>query len=305
MGEWQCGWSRPDPRWSPWNLTAWGGAMTDGDMGESLLFSHGFRSEIVAGVGAQATLWKQRRLGLIVDANLFHHRAMRRHSSPRQAFSEGTLGLGLRYYPNHWLSATVVEGVSAYSEHSELALRRGGNGRRLVNYLAFELDAAINPQVSLVARLHHRSGIYGTINCGKACDTNGYLLGFRYHPGRPALVQSSQAEPQASSSDASESNSRESDSRESNPSVNSPPERSHVPQDPPAQARPDSELSPENRVFEKRASGIGIEAGGLRRRLLVAETPLLHAPAEQQHQGAQGNQGDELAEVQPGGPSAE
>lgn len=42
------------PRWSDWNLTLWGGAMTNGNMGESLLFREGFRSEAVAGWGCRA-----------------------------------------------------------------------------------------------------------------------------------------------------------------------------------------------------------------------------------------------------------
>lgn len=181
VGEWQCGWKTADPRWPDWNLTLWGGAMTDGNMGESLRLEKGFRSEVLGGLGGQGRIWNQRRLGLIVDAKLIGHRAMQGSTTPRQTFSEGTIGLGLRFYPNRWLSFTVVEGISGYSERSELALKRGGNGRRLVNYLAFELDAAINDQFSLVARLHHRSGIYGTINCERACDNNGYLLGLRYH----------------------------------------------------------------------------------------------------------------------------
>jgi hypothetical protein len=157
-------------------------------MGESLRLDKGFRSEVLGGLGVQGTIWNQRRLGMIVDANLIGHRAMRGGTTPRQTFSEGTIGLGLRFYPNRWLSLTVVEGMSGYSQRSELALKRGGNGRRLVNYLAFELDAAINDQVSLVARLHHRSGIYGTINCQRACDNNGYMLGLRYHFPQPQLA---------------------------------------------------------------------------------------------------------------------
>jgi hypothetical protein len=65
-----------------------------------------------------------------------------------------------------------------------------------VNYLAFELDAAIGQQLSLVARLHHRSGIYGTIDCGNACDNNGYLLGLRYRFPASSSAQPDQEPPQ-------------------------------------------------------------------------------------------------------------
>ena len=196
LGEWQCGWQVPEPNWNRWALTLWGGAMSDGDMGESLLFSQGMRSEALGGVGVQGTIWKQRRLGLIVDANLIGHRAAERGNTPQQSFLEGTIGLGLRVYPNSWLSLTVVEGLSIYSERSTMAIQRGGNGRRAVNYLAFELDAAIGQQLSLVGRLHHRSGIYGTIDCGNACDNNAYLLGLRYRFGASSSAQPSQVPPQ-------------------------------------------------------------------------------------------------------------
>ncbi len=256
MGEWQCGWQAPDPRWHDWTITLWGGAMTDGNMGDSLLLNKGFRSEALAGVGVQGTIWNQRRLGLIVDANLIGHRAMEGGTTPGQSFGEATLGLGLRFYPSSWLSFTVVEGMSGYSERSKLALRRGGNGRRLVNYLAFEVEAAISEQLSVVARLHHRSGIYGTIDCAKACDNNGYLLGLRYNfagtrPPAPATIPEGTANPESP---------------------------------PPEQPTTDAEGAAG--AIRGGASGEGVEAGGVHGHLPITESPLLYAPAEQHNGGA-------------------
>lgn len=150
--------------------------MTNGNLGESVLFIEGFRSEYVGGVGLQADIVKGQRFALLLDANLLAHS----DAKPAQGFMETTLGLGLRAYLKPWLSFTVVEGLSWYSERSEQQLQAGGNGRQLVNYLAFELDANLSRQLSLVGRLHHRSGIYGTMNCTTACDNNAYLLGLRY-----------------------------------------------------------------------------------------------------------------------------
>ncbi|TVS07186.1 MAG: hypothetical protein EA413_01650, partial [Cyanobium sp. PLM2.Bin73] len=177
--------SSPRHRWSDWTLTLWGGAMTAGNLGQSLTLEKGWRSEALGGVGVQRTLWKRGRIGLIVDANLLGHWAVDGATTPAQTFGEGTVGLGLKVVPTRWLALTVVEGLSVYTSRSRLQRQRGGNGRQLVNYLAFEVDAALNPQWSLVGRLHHRSGIYGTLNCITACDNNAYLLGLRYRFGAP------------------------------------------------------------------------------------------------------------------------
>lgn len=183
MGAWQCGWAIDQPRWSDWNLTLWGGAMTQGNMEESLRLRKGFRSEYLGGVGVQRTLWRRRRLGLILDANLMAHDAVQGATTPSQTFGEGTIGLGLKAYPSRWLSVAVVEGLSLYTSRSRLQLERGGNGRQVVNYLAFEVDAELNRQWSVVGRLHHRSGVFGTLDCIKACDNNAYLVGVRYRFG--------------------------------------------------------------------------------------------------------------------------
>jgi hypothetical protein len=244
------------PRWSDWNLTLWGGAMTNGNMGESLLFRNGFRSEALAGVGVQGTIWNRRRIGVILDANLLGHRNFEGgNSTAQQTFGEGTIGLGLRYYPNSWLSFTVVEGMSGYSEANQRSLNRGGNGRRVVNYLAFEVDAAISRQLSLVARLHHRSGIYGAIDCDKACDNNGYLLGLRYHLAGSRAAHRGK-----------------------------PPQKPASPEQP-AHQQVDPAPGGANRQRDGSPSGVGMQAGGVHRHLPVAETPLLHTPAEQRKEG--------------------
>lgn len=198
LGARQCGWHSSDPQWSKWAVTLWGGAMTEGDLGESLQLSRGFRSEYLGGIGVQRTIRHRRRIGLVVDANLLAHQAVDDPSNPGQTFGEGTIGLGLKVYPSRWLSFTVVEGLSLYTSRSRLQLERGGNGRQLVNYLAFEADAALGQRWSLVGRLHHRSGLFGALNCRTACDNNAYLLGLRYRfppPTPPAAALAEQEEP--------------------------------------------------------------------------------------------------------------
>ena len=50
------------------------------------------------------------------------------------------------------------------------------------NYLAAEIAVQINHQWSVVGRIHHRSGAYGTYD-GAEEGSNGYLLGLRYNFG--------------------------------------------------------------------------------------------------------------------------
>ena len=53
---------------------------------------------------------------------------------------------------------------------------------QFLNYLAAEISAQITPQWSLVGRIHHRSGAYGTYD-GVAEGSNGYLVSVRYNFG--------------------------------------------------------------------------------------------------------------------------
>ena len=54
-----------------------------------------------------------------------------------------------------------------------------------LNYLAFEVEGLVTPEWSVVGRIHHRSGAYGTYS-GVSEGSNGYLLGLRYRFGTSA-----------------------------------------------------------------------------------------------------------------------
>ena len=57
------------------------------------------------------------------------------------------------------------------------------NYANLLNYLAFELEAAVSPELSMVGRIHHRSGAFGTYS-GVKEGSNAYLIGVRYRWGQ-------------------------------------------------------------------------------------------------------------------------
>ena len=57
-----------------------------------------------------------------------------------------------------WLSFGVVEGVSINSELSNYEAASWQYSSVFLNYLAAEIAVQINPQWSVVGRIHHRSG---------------------------------------------------------------------------------------------------------------------------------------------------
>ena len=109
---------------------------------------------------------------------------------PAQSFGEGVLGIGARVWVQPWLSFSVVEGVSYNTDVSLYEKTFRENYTQLLNYLAFEVEAAVSSDLSLVGRIHHRSGAFGTssesprgamVTCS-ACAT----AGDKTHPSRRA-----------------------------------------------------------------------------------------------------------------------
>jgi hypothetical protein len=193
----------PVPEWHPynWALTAWGGQMIDANFGDTFFFKGRWRPEYLGGIGVNKRLVDGGPFSLEMDLNLMGHGAYSQAGGeynqavpyaqvPGQAFGEGTLGLGLRIWMQPWLSVFLVEGVSVLSEVSNYERTFRNRYSQFLNYLAFEVEALVNPRWSVVGRIHHRSGAYGVYS-GVREGSNGYLLGVRYRfgasrPGRPA-----------------------------------------------------------------------------------------------------------------------
>lgn len=193
----------PVPEWHPynWAVTAWGGQMIDSNFGDTFLFQGRWRPEYLAGIGLNKRIVDGGPFALDLDLNLLGHGAYSQAGGeynqtvpyaqvPAQAFGEGTFGLGLRIWMQPWLSVFLVEGVSYLTEVSNYERTFRNRYSPFLNYLAFEVEALVNPRLSLVGRIHHRSGAYGLYS-GVREGSNGYLLGVRYRfgaarPGRAA-----------------------------------------------------------------------------------------------------------------------
>ena len=192
----------PLPNWQPhpWAVTAWGGQMIDSAFGDTFLFNGRMRPEAVMGVSLQKRIFRAGPLAIEMEADLFSHIAKQQaggeHNQstpyaqlPAQSFGEGILGLGARIWLQPWLNVGFVEGVSYNTSMSLYEKTFRENYSQLLNYLGFEIEAAVSPDLSLVGRIHHRSGAFGTFN-GVTEGSNAYLVGVRYRWGQdPAQPQ--------------------------------------------------------------------------------------------------------------------
>ena len=191
----------PVPDWHPhpWAATVWGGQSIDSNFGDTFLFNGRMRPEYLGGLTLQKRIWKAGPLALELEGNLFAHQAYSQAGgefnqavpfadTPSQTFGEGILGIGARVWLQPWLSLGVVEGVSYFTTTSNYERTYRENYAQLLNYLGIEVEAAISQRLSLVGRIHHRSGAFGTYS-GVREGSNAYLIGARYRWGQDQAPQ--------------------------------------------------------------------------------------------------------------------
>ena len=186
----------PDWHPYPWAATAWGGQMIDANFGDTFLFNGRLRPEYVWGVGLNKRLLRAGPFALEFDSNALVHNAAEQPggefnqdvpfaNTPPQTFGEFTWSFGVRAWLQPWLSLAFFEGVSLYTNVSNYEKTFRENYTTFLNYLGFEVEALIKPEWSLVGRIHHRSGAYGTYS-GVSEGSNAYLIGMRYRFGSSA-----------------------------------------------------------------------------------------------------------------------
>ena len=193
----------PIPKWRPhpWAVTVWGGQMIDANFGDVFLLNGRMRPEYLLGVSLQRRIWNLGLLSFEVEVNLFGHRANKQAGgpfnqevpnadTPMQNFAESIIGIGGRLWLQPWLSLGFVEGISYYSIHSNYERTYRRQYARFLNYLGIELEAAVSRRLSVVGRIHHRSGVF-RLYSGVKEGSNAYLLGARYRWGqdRPQRYQ--------------------------------------------------------------------------------------------------------------------
>ncbi len=182
----------PLPDWQPreWAVTGWGGEMIDSGFGDTFIFNGRLRRQYLYGIGLQKRFYRSGVFSLEFETDIFNHNAYKDIGGKYnqdvefadlkpQNFGEGLIGIGARLWVRPWLSFAVTEGISYYSEVSEYERTFRKKYSQLLNYLAFEIEVSTSKNVSIVGRIHHRSGAFGIYN-GAHGGGNGYLLGLRY-----------------------------------------------------------------------------------------------------------------------------
>ena len=186
----------PVPNWHPYPtaITAWGyGQSIDANYGDAFFFNGRMRPEYLWGFNVNQRLIDAGPLALEFDSNALLHTANWQRGGPYnntypnaplppQTFGEFTGGLGLRTWLQPWLSLGFIQGVSLLTDNSLYEKTYRGSYQNFLNYLGFEVEALVKPQWSVVGRLHHRSGAYGTYG-GVSEGSNAYLVGVRYRFG--------------------------------------------------------------------------------------------------------------------------
>jgi hypothetical protein len=188
----------PIPDWHPypWAGTVWGGQMIDANFGDTFVFNGRMRPEYLWGVGLNKRLAKAGPLALEFDSNALVHHAYEQQggefnqdvpnaNTPAQTFGEFTWSFGVRAWLQPWLNLAFFQGVSLNTNVSNYEKTFREDYTTFLNYLGFEIEALIKPEWSLVGRIHHRSGAYGTYS-GVSEGSNAYMVGLRYRFGSSA-----------------------------------------------------------------------------------------------------------------------
>ncbi len=191
----------PLPDWQPhpWAVTAWAGQMIDSSFGDTFVFKGRKRPEYLLGIGVQKRIYRSGIFSLELEADFLQHQAYKQSGGKfnqevpyadlnSQSFGEGIVGIGARTWLQPWLNVSIIEGVSYTTEKSNYENTFRDKASQLLNYLGFEIELSVNKKMSLVGRIHHRSGAFGLFD-GVHGGGNGYLVGFRYRWGKDISPQ--------------------------------------------------------------------------------------------------------------------
>jgi len=151
-----------------WFLTAYAGAHAQDDINDVVTFQPKFEDNAyIGGLALARELWHyDKYLSFEFEGQIAKH-----FNKDTQWEFVGVLIARWHYFPwNKYVdtSFAVGDGVSYYTEVSEVEEEDDEDAQRALNYLLFEVALGLPeyPKWDLVFRIHHRSSVFGLAGAG-------------------------------------------------------------------------------------------------------------------------------------------
>jgi len=171
---------RPGLAQSDWSVSLYGGQWIGAGNGDMIHFR--IRETYLVGLGLMYEFDESPpHMRWELEGQILQHAGLQDHT-------EFALDIGLRWVTFPWdqwvdTSAALAVGLSYATEEPALELKENPEtgATQLLHYLVFEIAVAPpgESRWSLVARLHHRSGVWGLFD-GVGSASNFFMLGLRY-----------------------------------------------------------------------------------------------------------------------------
>jgi hypothetical protein len=151
-----------------WFLTAYGGAHAQDDLQDVVTFQPKFEDNAyIAAIALARQLWHyENYLSFELEGQVAKH-----FNKDTQWEFVGVFIGRWHYFPwNKYVdtSFAVGDGLSYYTDVSEVEKEDDEDAQRVLNYLMFELALGLPeyPRWDLVFRIHHRSSVFGLVGAG-------------------------------------------------------------------------------------------------------------------------------------------
>jgi len=163
-----------------WFVSLYGGQLTYGTESDVVYLHTDYVDSYIGGfcVGKRLTAYKN-YIRIEAEGQIVKHWELQDHFEFNALF----VFRWLLFPWNDYLdtSFAIGEGISYATEEPEIEIERLDETSKILNYLMFELAFVVpkQPNWSVFGRLHHRSGLFGTIN-GVSGGSNAVAAGVRY-----------------------------------------------------------------------------------------------------------------------------
>lgn len=171
--------ARPAAAADRWFATAYAAQAMNADLGKTFAFGGEWKTATLAALAVGREVGDFLGLGVELEGQAVKHFGMQHHTE-----WNGLFALRWPSFPwDRWVDTSVAvgEGLSYATRRPPLEEELHEHQARLLNYLLFEFTFALPdvPEWSLAARIHHRSGAWGTFD-GVKGGSNFWGMGLRH-----------------------------------------------------------------------------------------------------------------------------